>query len=425
MNRRELIGAGLKTVAIGRVLRPGGLFAQTSATISAVSGDTIYLNPETGSDEHSGAKSSPLRTLGEAGRRVAQSTGTRPLTVILSSGIYAVGESLLLKPQKRSFTASNRLTIRAEFLPDDPEWTQAGMPTLIPTLPFPNPPTWNGRPDGGGGAVDEILVETSHVSLLGLKFMGLPVVETPKTGMIRRIYVINRSSRDFEDLEIGHCIFASDMVTNPMHVAVIANGDGMNVHHCIFWGTKITVVYWQGGSKGHAMQNCLIRGAYGSGIWTAGIMADFQYQNNVVDDCNYAWTYQNSEPAPPFYYNPDATQSDIPIPPRVPPSSPSPAVVAGGPPNENLRRIVPLGERIHYKVTNCYFGRNRTLAGSGTGQSLGYVDTDSNFMDMVGTKVSNQPVLIERNQTKRNYLHPIAGSDAAKMGAGLFVNFVG
>ena len=85
-------------------------------------------------------------------------------------------------------------------------------------------------------------------------------------------------------------------------------------------------------------------------------------------------------------------------------------------------RIVPLGERIHYKVTNCYFGRNRTLAGSGTGQSLGYVDTDSNFMDMIGTIVSNQPVLIERNQTKRNYLHPIAGSEAAKIGARLFVN---
>ena len=420
MNRRELIRAGMKTAAVGAVLHPESLFAQTNGTAPATGGDTIYVNPETGADKNSGAKGSPIRTLGEAGRRVTRSTGTGPLTIILSSGIYAVGESLLLNPLKRSFTAANRLTVRAEFLPDDPEWTQAGMPTLVPTMPFPNPPTWNGRPDGGGGAVDEILVETSHVSLLGLKFMGLPVVEGPKTGEIRRIYVINRNNGKLEDLEIGHCIFASDLVTNPMHVAVIANGDGMNVHHCIFWGAKITVVYWQGGSKGHAMQNCFIKGAYGSGVWTAGIMADFQYQNNVVDDCNYVWTYQNSEPAPPFYYYPDATRSDIPVPPRPAPPPPPPAAAGGAAPTANARRTVPLGERIHYKITNCFFGKNRTLAGSGTGQSLGYVDTDSTFMDMNGTTVSNQPVLIERDQTKRNYLHPIAGSPAAKVGAGLF-----
>ena len=419
MNRRELIRAGMTTAAAGAVLRPDRLLAQPAGKTSAAGGDTIYVNPETGSDKNSGAKGSPIRTLGEAGRRVTLSTGTGPLTIILASGIYAVGESLLLKPMKRTFTAANRLTIRAEIMPDDPEWTQAGMPTLVPTAAFPNPPMWNGRPDGGGGAVDEVLVETSHVSILGLKFLGLPVVEGPKTGEIRRIYVINRNNRELEDLEIGHCIFASDIVTNPMHVAVIANGDSMNVHHCIFWGAKITVVYWQGGSKGHAMTNCFIKGVYGSGIWTASIMPDFVYKNNVVDDCNYVWTYQNSEPAPPFYYNPDATRSDIPVPPRAAPPPPPPTA-AGAAPNAFARRTVPLGERIHYKVADCYFGKNRILAGSGTGQSLGYVDTDSDFMDMVGTKVSNQPVLIERDQSKRNYLHPIAGSDAAKVGAGLF-----
>jgi hypothetical protein len=28
---------------------------------------------------------------------------------------------------------------------------------------------------------------------------------------------------------------------------------------------------------------------------------------------------------------------------------------------------------------------------------------------------------LEQDQTKRNYLHPIAGSEAAKIGAGLFL----
>ncbi len=135
MNRRELLKAGVNAAAIASVLRSGRLLAQTPVTASGA-GDTIYLNPATGADGNSGAKGSPLRTLGEAGRRVSQSAGTGPMTVVLSKGIYAVGESMLLKPQKRSFSAANRLTIRAEFLPDDPGWTADGMPTLIFTMPF-------------------------------------------------------------------------------------------------------------------------------------------------------------------------------------------------------------------------------------------------------------------------------------------------
>jgi hypothetical protein len=30
-------------------------------------------------------------------------------------------------------------------------------------------------------------------------------------------------------------------------------------------------------------------------------------------------------------------------------------------------------------------------------------------------------VLLERDQTQRNWLHPVAGSEAAKVGAGLFM----
>jgi hypothetical protein len=40
---------------------------------------------------------------------------------------------------------------------------------------------------------------------------------------------------------------------------------------------------------------------------------------------------------------------------------------------------------------------------------------------MAGTKILNEPVSIELDQTKRNYLHPVAGSEAAKIGAGLFM----
>ncbi len=148
MNRRELLKAGAERVGNRVSASPWETFGPDTRDALATE-DTIYLNPATGADGNSGAKGSPLRTLGEAGRRVSQSTGTGPMTIVLSKGIYAVGESMLLKPQKRTFSATDRLTIRAEFLPDDPGWTADGMPTLIFTMPFPDPPTWNGRPDAG------------------------------------------------------------------------------------------------------------------------------------------------------------------------------------------------------------------------------------------------------------------------------------
>ena len=57
--------------------------------------------------------------------------------------------------------------------------------------------------------------------------------------------------------------------TNPNHLPIIANGNGMNIHHCVFYNTKLTAVYWSGGSTGHAMRTCLVYGAYAGGVWTS------------------------------------------------------------------------------------------------------------------------------------------------------------
>ena len=243
MNRRQVLKATLGAAGTAAALGPGRLGAQ------AAEGNTMYLNPATGADTNPGTKASPLRTLGEAARRVNQSSGTGPVTVVLSEGIYAVGETTLLKPERRTFTRTDRLTIRAEVLPDDPEWHTGRMPTLIHTMPLPK--TWNGRPDPLGGAADGFMIETSHVTIQGLKILGLPVVETPRPGLIQRLYGISRLRRDLEDLEIAQCVFIGDDLTNPLHVAVIANGNGVNVHHSIFRCVKISVVYWTGGSSGH------------------------------------------------------------------------------------------------------------------------------------------------------------------------------
>ena len=66
--------------------------------------------------------------------RVNASSGSGPITVILAKGTYAVGETATFKPETRKFSKTERLTIRAEVLPDDPEWHTGRMPTLIHTM---------------------------------------------------------------------------------------------------------------------------------------------------------------------------------------------------------------------------------------------------------------------------------------------------
>jgi hypothetical protein len=272
----------------------GGLLA-SALSAQPIPAMEIWVNPATGADSGSGSRSSPLHTLAEAVRRVNSSEGSGPVTIFLSEGVYAIGETILIQPAKRTFAEDARLAIRAEVLPDDPDWHTGRMPTLIHTMPLS--PTWNGRPDPLGGAANGMLIETSHVTIQGLKILGLPVVESPKPGLIRRLYAISRLRRDLEDLEITQCLFAGEEVTNPIHVGIIVNGDGVKVRHCVFRGMKISVVFWTPGSKGHAMTGCLCHAVYGSAVWTSGIATDFDYRNNVVDSCNYVWTAQQAASA--------------------------------------------------------------------------------------------------------------------------------
>jgi hypothetical protein len=360
--------------------------------------NTIYLHPALGADTNSGAKDSPLRSLTEAARRVNQMRGAGPVTIILSEGIYAIEETILFKPENWTFSREARLTIRAEVLPDDPKWHTGRMPALIHTLPIP--PEWNGRPDQLGGAADGMLIETSHVSILGLKILGIPIVESPQPGLIRRLYGISRLRRDLEDLEIGHCLFAGEEVTNPFHVGIIARGNIVDVHHCIFRGLKISVVYWSGGSYGHSIRNCICDSLYGSAVWTAGIADDFEYRNNVVLNSNYVWTYQGGA------------------------SAAADARGGGG-----AQQTAPASEKPqwdnHYKVVDSFFAANRGLTGSGTGARLEYQDIDSTFLEFINSRVLSEPIPLEHDQTKRNYLHPVAGSEADKVGAGLFLKSAG
>ncbi len=392
-NRRQLLKSAIAAGAGASLLQPEFLLASATRQANAQASETIYVNPGRGRDNNSGAKDAPLKSLGEVARRVNASTGTGAFTAILAEGIYSVDETVLLSPKNRKFTKENRLTIRAEVLPDDPEWNIGRMPTLIHTMPLGS--SWNGRPDPLGGVADGILVEASHVTIQGLRILGIPVVESPKPGQIRRLYAISRLRRDLEDLEVAQCLLVGDELIAPNHVSIIANGNGVNVHHCIFRGQKISVVYWTPGSTGHSLHHCVLHDLYGSAVWTSGVANDFEYKNNVVSDSNYIWTAQGGA------------------------SALADAQGRGG------RQAAPATAQakaaVHYKIIDSYLAHNRRLAGSGTGARLEYQDIDAGFLEMVRTKTSEQTIVFERDQSKRNYLHPVAGSEAAKVGAGLFL----
>ena len=395
MHRRQILKTAIGAASLasmGQRLEARGI----GQNAWAGNPDTFHVHPAAGADANSGTREQPLRSVGEAVRRVNRSTGDGPVTIVLAEGIHALGETIFIRPEGRTFTKAARLTIRSEVLPDDPEWHTGRMPTLIHTMPLPS--TWNGRPDPLGGAADGFVIDSSHVTLRGLKVLGYPVVETPKPGLIQRLYGISRLRRGLDDLEIAQCLFIGDDITNPLHVAIIAHGTGIDVHHCVFRGMKISVVYWTGGSTGHAMRHCVCDGVYGSGVWTAGIASDFDYRHNVVLNSNYVWTAQGAASA----------------------AADAGGTRGGGPP----AAAAPAGP-VSYKVIDSYFAGNRRLAGSGTGARLQYADIDPSFLQLVGTTITEQSVAIERDQTKRHYLHPVSGSVAAKVGAGLFTTPIG
>lgn len=386
MNRRDAIKTAFSAAAGAAVLQAGTLFAQQADAKPTTTGDTVHVNPTTGADANSGAKDSPLRTLAEAARRVNKTEGSGPMTVILSEGIYGIDETVTFKPERRRFTKTDRLTIRAEVLPDDPEWHTGRMPTFIHTLPLTGPKA--------RGLVFGLLTETSHVTIRGLKLLGAPVVESPKPGMLVRVYPIGRMGKQLDDLEIAQCVFAGDKVTSPNHLGILAHGSGIHVHHCVFYNAKLTVVFWTGGSRGHAMRNCFVHGAYGSGVWTSEIADDFDFRDNVIANGNYVWTYQSAASAD---RDPDAAR-------------------AGGSATAAAEK-----QRVRYKVVNSLFAGNKKMACSGTGANLGFKEIDASFLELVSTKVSDQPVPVELDETKKNFLHPAADSEAAKFGTGLFL----
>src|SRR5215467_8473768 len=103
------------------------------ASSMIVSAEDIYINAKTGNDNNTGLQSQPLRTIEEASKRINSSNEKGATTIILSEGVYALTATALFNNNK--FSIENRLTIRAEVLPDDANWNPQRMPIITTVIP--------------------------------------------------------------------------------------------------------------------------------------------------------------------------------------------------------------------------------------------------------------------------------------------------
>ncbi len=258
-------------------------------------GNVLYLNPQTGDDAGKGTAAQPLKSLVEAADRINKANGKGAITVMLAEGIYNLHTTATFCPVNWRFSAAGRLTIRAEVLPGDSLWNPARMPVIVSTMPLDFKP--NGNNDPFGGTSYGIQIETSHVTIQGLRVLGTPVHESPAPGIVRRNYPIVREGRSLDDLRITQCLFLGDPHAIPNHLAVLASGHGVVVDHCVFYRVKDAVVFWFSDRPAERcqMHHNLMVGNYGAAVWTWSPAADFQYFNNVVADANVFWVLNQNE----------------------------------------------------------------------------------------------------------------------------------
>jgi len=341
--------------------------------VSAQNKTEIFINSNSGNDQNSGSTDQPLKSLYEAAKRVNQANGKGSINIFLSEGIYGLDATVTFHPANWHFTKEERLTIRAAILPDDADWNPGKMPVIVSTMPLDFKP--NGRQDPLGGTSYGIQIETSHVTIQGLRILGTPVHERPEEGMVRRNYPIVREGRDLDDLRVTQCLFIGDQNAIPNHLAILASGQGVIVDHCVFYHCKDAIVFW---FSDEPARNCevhhnLFIGNYGANIWSWSAAEDLKFYNNVIGNTNVFWILNRDEKTSLSLSN---------------------------------SLIIGYNELVNKGGGPAGFGEKADPGKLKFGKDV-IIKKDGNLQ-------------IEDNPVKRNYLHVVPGTPGADLGAGLF-----
>lgn len=253
----------------------------------------ININASTGNDQNNGSKEFPLKTLTEAAKRVNKMVGSGSIEVILSAGTYGLNETAKFDPVNWKFEQNKRLIIRAEIPPNLSDWNPSKMPIIISTMPFKLETDKNKKTTGGSNYGIEI--NTSFVTIQGLRILGEPVHEKPTEGVLIRNYPIVWEGKNLTDLRITQCLFLGNKFALPNHLGILANGNTLEVDHCVFFGVKDAVVMWNSNASKSSFHHNLVLNIYGAAIWTWSTTEDFNFYNNVVSNANVFWVLDKDE----------------------------------------------------------------------------------------------------------------------------------
>jgi hypothetical protein len=270
------------------VLIIGNLQAQTSNNEIL-----FHVNSIKGNDTNDGSYMSPLKTLPAAAKKVNKLSGSGSIKIMLSEGLYDLNETADFNPISWSFNKKSRLTITAELLPNDSLWEPGKMPIIISTMPFNL--DRNNKNEVTDGSNYGILIQTSHVTIQGLRILGEPVHELPKNGVLIRNYPIVWDGKDLSDLVITQCLFLGNKFALPNHLGILASGTELDVNHCVFYGVKDGVVMWNKKSENSQMHHNLFLNMYGAAVWTWSTSSDFKFYNNVASNVNVLWVLDKDE----------------------------------------------------------------------------------------------------------------------------------
>lgn len=266
------------------------IFAQKKSATKEIK---IYINANSGNDNAVGAATSPLKTLPEAAKRINKMTGEGSIVVTISSGTYALSETAYFNPISWKFTKEKRLIIRAESLPNTTSWDPSNMPIIVSTMPFKV--EMNDKKVITGGSNNGIEINTSHVTIQGLRILGQPVHESPKKGILIRNYPLVWEGEGLSDLRVTQCLFLGNKFALPNHLGILANGTELNVDHCVFFGVKDAVVMWKSKAEKSSFHHNIISNIYGAAVWTWAAAEDFKFYNNVITSANVVWVLDKEE----------------------------------------------------------------------------------------------------------------------------------
>lgn len=345
------------------IKKAGFLFVLAMSSLLA-SAAQLYVSAASGNDANPGTQLRPLKTIAEAARRVNVSYKKEADTILLAGGMYPLTETVLFNNNK--FSSENRLTIRAEVMPDDPNWTPQHMPIVASVIPGVATPK-------DGYEARGLEIETSHVTIEGLRFTGSPVYYYIDGIQNRRYYPIWRDDKNLDDLLVTQCVFAGNVDVSPIRVAVIANGHGLVLDHCVFFNCQNSVVFWdaEGGTSYHnAMRYCLVYGGNYSGVWTTKNTADdFEFHHNIIAAGEVAWI---SDPG-----------------------------------------------SHHYQAHDCIFAGNKSTTKYSYEPGVKGAPAGNGFLKTTNVQTTGT-VEIEKDQAKNNYLQLKEGSFGSELKAGLF-----